>query len=379
MAATNDNSGCIIVLSDDDDGEPVSSKQRMTTETSRSVSDSRCADDVAIVLSDDDSFAPNGGPSTSSGHADKPIDLDGEQWTHPPSLAGLSSSMTAACGICGLSPPVKLYSLSGCVHGFCRACISRHVQSKLTEELASDVGCPCCKQQLTVMELQQLATNGAQKRADKRAAQEQALMLPNTIPGLPAWARQALLGGPQAGPNPLAKKPRPGVDTSRPKSVGTATATKRLMKEMAALQRLTDSGFSATLPNDSDLYTWDIELFGFEKGTALAQDLRKTSAKHVLLRVAFPSTFPASPPYIRVIRPRFMFHTGHVTIGGSICTEMLTSQGWSSTMTMESVIISIRTNMLEGGARIDIRNKQDYSEAEAREAFNRMMMQHGWF
>jgi hypothetical protein len=31
---------------------------------------------------------------------------------------------------------------------------------------------------------------------------------------------------------------------------------------------------------------------------------------------------------VRVIRPRFAFHTGHVTVGGSICIELLTSSGW---------------------------------------------------
>ena len=31
---------------------------------------------------------------------------------------------------------------------------------------------------------------------------------------------------------------------------------------------------------------------------------------------------------MRVIRPRFAFHTGHVTVGGSICIELLTSSGW---------------------------------------------------
>ena len=56
---------------------------------------------------------------------------------------------------------------------------------------------------------------------------------------------------------------------------------------------------------------------------------------------------------------------------------------WSSTMTMESVLLSIRQNMVEGGARIASRGDQaysteDYSEAEAKDAFDRMMRQHGW-
>ena len=106
-----------------------------------------------------------------------------------------------------------------------------------------------------------------------------------------------------------------------------------------------------------------------------------------------------------MIRPRFVYRTGHVTIGGSICTEMLTSAGWSPTMTMESVrrpqavrrppralslsprhhrmpsqvLLAIRANMLDGGARIDARQKHDYTEIEARAAYERMVREHGWY
>ena len=36
-------------------------------------------------------------------------------------------------------------------------------------------------------------------------------------------------------------------------------------------------------------------------------------------------------------------------------------------------------NMLEGGARLDLHRRGDYHEAEAREAFNRMVREHGWY
>ncbi len=92
----------------------------------------------------------------------------------------------------------------------------------------------------------------------------------------------------------------------------------------------------------------------------------------------FQSSYPASPPYIRVIRPRFQFRTGHITIGGSICFEALTSQGWDPSMTVESLLLTIRTNMVAGGGRIDFSNRSDYSKAEALEAFDRMKRTHGW-
>src|SRR5687767_6136649 len=113
----------------------------------------------------------------------------------------------------------------------------------------------------------------------------------------------------------------------------------------------------------------------------------------------FPPNFPFGPPFIRVIRPRFMFRTGHVTIGGSICTEMLTNkvniasvlrvsvlkqsadaQGWSPANTIEATLVSVRTNLITANppAALDLSNRLDYTEAEARDAFNRMVAQHGW-
>ena len=41
------------------------------------------------------------------------------------------------------------------------------------------------------------------------------------------------------------------------------------------------------------------------------------------------------PPFVRVLRPRFKFLTGHVTVGGSICMQMLTKSGWSPANNME--------------------------------------------
>lgn len=111
---------------------------------------------------------------------------------------------------------------------------------------------------------------------------------------------------------------------------------------------------------------------------ALAKDLDKVSGKAIVIRVVFPSDYPAKPPYVRVIRPRFAFRTGHVTIGGAICTEALSSQGWDPSMSVESVLLSVRTNMVVGKGRIDHSNKRDYTSAEAKVAFDRMMRTHGW-
>ena len=52
------------------------------------------------------------------------------------------------------------------------------------------------------------------------------------------------------------------------------------------------------------------EFFDFEKGSGLASDLKRVPGKRIVLSVAFPSSFPAQPPYVRVIRPRSWSNRG---------------------------------------------------------------------
>ena len=37
------------------------------------------------------------------------------------------------------------------------------------------------------------------------------------------------------------------------------------------------------------------------------------SQDYILLEMNFPSDYPFAPPFIRVVEPRFAFHSGHVT------------------------------------------------------------------
>ena len=48
---------------------------------------------------------------------------------------------------------------------------------------------------------------------------------------------------------------------------------------------------------------------------------RKPQIKFEML---FTINFPVSPPFLRVVYPRFQQYTGHITVGGSICTPILT-------------------------------------------------------
>eukprot|EP00276_Gloeochaete_wittrockiana_P007299 CAMPEP_0184658738 /NCGR_PEP_ID=MMETSP0308-20130426/26683_1 /TAXON_ID=38269 /ORGANISM="Gloeochaete witrockiana, Strain SAG 46.84" /LENGTH=322 /DNA_ID=CAMNT_0027097961 /DNA_START=12 /DNA_END=977 /DNA_ORIENTATION=- len=166
---------------------------------------------------------------------------------------------------------------------------------------------------------------------------------------------------------------------------GSKAAMERLIRDLKAIHHSDPKqyGYEAA-PVDDNLYAWKVSLFGFEAGTDLQADLEKFSKSsgrppHVELAVQFPSDYPFAPPFVRVVRPRFRFHTGHVTIGGSICMELLTKSGWTPSNDLESVIVQIRAEMIGGNARLDTpRAHEDYTEDEARAAFQRVAAQHNW-
>ena len=124
-------------------------------------------------------------------------------------------------------------------------------------------------------------------------------------------------------------------------------------------------GWDAT-PRDGDLFNWEIKLFDFEKGTPLYDDFQKykqTRGKdYVDMLLSFPPEYPFKPPFLRILRPRFQFHTGRVTIGGSICHELLTTKGWKPVNDIESIITTIRAEITdpEAKARLDLTSEADY-------------------
>jgi ubiquitin-conjugating enzyme E2 Q len=141
-------------------------------------------------------------------------------------------------------------------------------------------------------------------------------------------------------------------------------------------------GFSAE-PCGDDIFTWDVRLFGFEiKEDEVAKDLveykKKYGQDYIQMEMKFTEGFPLEPPFIRVLKPRFKFRTGHVTIGGSICMQLLTKSGWSPVNTIESIFVQIRCEIASGGARLDFDNISAYTEHEAREAYHRVASRYGW-
>lgn len=166
---------------------------------------------------------------------------------------------------------------------------------------------------------------------------------------------------------------------------GNPSSVQRLTKDLKNLMREGSKyGFTAE-PRNNNLFKWDVQLRDIPEDTKLGKDLKLYSAKCkkepvISMEMQFPGDYPFNPPFLRVIRPRFRFLTGHVTVGGSICMEMLTKSGWRPTNDIESILVQVRCEILsDPNASLDLTNPdRAYTEQEAREAFDRMVIRYGW-
>ncbi|KAE8356254.1 hypothetical protein BDV28DRAFT_145438 [Aspergillus coremiiformis] len=176
-----------------------------------------------------------------------------------------------------------------------------------------------------------------------------------------------------------------------PPKYATSLATRSLQKHLQATlksqerESLHALGWYIDPKLISNVYQWIVQLHSFEASLPLARDLEAARLTAVVLELRFPPQFPMSPPFVRVIRPRFLPFSqgggGHVTAGGAMCMELLTSSGWSPASSMESVLLQVRmalTNMEPVPARLDHLHTQDYTVAEAVSAYTRVCRMHGW-
>ncbi|KAJ3056080.1 hypothetical protein HK097_008208 [Rhizophlyctis rosea] len=187
------------------------------------------------------------------------------------------------------------------------------------------------------------------------------------------------------------------LDLMPPPEYATPTATKALHKELRNLLKAQqssqekDRGWVLDVADVTNLYQWTVRLTHFEDSLPLQMDLKAKGPEAIkagiTLEVRFGPEFPMTPPYVRVIKPRFLqfMHGGggHVTAGGSICMDLLTMGGWSPAYAMESVLLQIRmalTSLDPKPARLDTVRGWDvaYGTEEAISAFVRVAQQHGW-
>ena len=162
-----------------------------------------------------------------------------------------------------------------------------------------------------------------------------------------------------------------------------SSAAIRLVEDFRSIQKSNpkDIGFSAN-PKKDNLFVWEVRLFGYEKNTPIYNDIQKykkmTGKDYIEFEVYFPPNYPEYPPFVRVVQPRFQFHKGRVTVGGSICNDILTMESWKPVYEIESLLLNVFTEILAGDPRLDLSYNYPYSLQEAKDAFIRVARDHGW-
>jgi ubiquitin-conjugating enzyme E2 Q len=163
----------------------------------------------------------------------------------------------------------------------------------------------------------------------------------------------------------------------------SSPAARRLINDFKAMSQTSprELGFVCE-PHGNDIFNWDVRVFGFEEETPIWQDLQQyrneTGRSWIDMAVSFPSDYPNIPPFVRVVQPRFAFHTGRVTVGGSLCTDVLTMNAWNPMYDIVSLMVNVVSEITNGNPRIDFRKMRPYSLQEAKAAFERVAKDHGW-
>ncbi|KAH8159314.1 hypothetical protein CIB48_g8930 [Xylaria polymorpha] len=175
----------------------------------------------------------------------------------------------------------------------------------------------------------------------------------------------------------------------------TKPAQQTIQRELQKLQKvqsttpLHELGWYIDFDEIENMFQLIVELHSFDPDLPLAKDMKAASITSIVLEIRFLRGFPLTPPFIRVIQPRFVpfFNGGggHVTSGGAMCMELLTNTGWSPVNSMESVLLQVRLaicSLEPKPARLekvtDGHCHGQYSVREAVDAYMRAAASHGW-
>lgn len=186
----------------------------------------------------------------------------------------------------------------------------------------------------------------------------------------------------------LPKLTEPTWAASSPAALRALNSQIKDLQKIQSNTNLVTLGWYIDFERLDNLFHWIVELHSFDMDLALAQDMVRCGCSSIVIEVRFGASFPISPPFVRVIRPRFVPFAqgggGHVTMGGSICSELLTNSGWSPALSLEKVFLEVRMNLCEKDppARLErfdrAMNAQDYNVFEAIDAYRRAATSHGW-
>lgn len=113
----------------------------------------------------------------------------------------------------------------------------------------------------------------------------------------------------------------------------------------------------------------------------LYYECKKRNIENIVLHLEIPDDYPFKPPFAYLETPRFAYLTGHITLGGSVCMELLLNQGWIASVQIEAILKMFILNVKSGDGKLDeSRYNVPYTISEAKSAHTRAIQNHReWF
>ncbi|KAJ7753671.1 hypothetical protein DFH07DRAFT_868677 [Mycena maculata] len=182
----------------------------------------------------------------------------------------------------------------------------------------------------------------------------------------------------------------PPIDSSPSATMAVQRELKTMLKEqekaMKSAGGLKELGWY--MPPEvmgDNLFQWIVEMHSFDETLPIAKDMKRERVNSLIFEIRFPPTYPIGPPFFRIITPRFLPFIqgggGHVTGGGSICMDLLTSDGWLPSYSIPAVLMQIKlaiSNLDPKPARLAPNWNTPYAVGEALAGFKRAAATHGW-
>lgn len=91
-----------------------------------------------------------------------------------------------------------------------------------------------------------------------------------------------------------------------------ASSSKRLASDIKLMQKVQETtplhelGWYIDFSNIDNMFQWVVELHTFDPELPLAKDMKKAGVTSIVLEIRFGRDYPLSPPFVRVIRPKFL-------------------------------------------------------------------------
>ena len=172
---------------------------------------------------------------------------------------------------------------------------------------------------------------------------------------------------------------------------GMGGSVKVLFKAIQELGRSCPDDITVCTPDEDFLHHWVIRISGDAippDDTQLGREMRARLSNSeaeggddlcLVFEILFSSEFPTEPPFTRVVYPRFEQRTGHVMMNGHICSSILTKGSWSPAFSMENVIVSLISTLVEGDGKLAHNAKSCYTSLmDAVHDKDRMLVDHNW-